>query len=158
MTQTLRHPAPFLRHNLDGSHQTSQNASHYLRPAGRPDWRNDTSTPFQRLGTAFPYAGSLTGISATIQVLTHTTTSTIDIEVHQISAGTGAATVVASATSPSLTGTGIFEFSWTQDPGVDTWAAGSDFSRPTFAIYVNFGTFAGSVKVIGTAELTFDAP
>lgn len=157
MSKVTGQKAPFMRHNLDGSHQAAQSADHYLRPAGRPDWADSTTSPYNKLGTPFPYNGSVTGIAAVIQVLTHTTTGTIDIEVHQINPGSGAATVVATATSPSLTSGGVFEFTWTQDPDIDTFS-GSAFNAPCLAIYVNFDTFVGSVKVIGSAELNFDAP
>ena len=141
---------PFMRHTLDSSHQVAMTASAYLRGPGRCVWNAPTAAT--KLSTHFPYAFSITGVSATMLVTAHSSTGTVTIEVHWIEPGSSAAVVKTTTTSPSITGNGTYSWSMTQNPGIDT------VTYAGIALYAKLDSGAFTFKAIASAELDFDAP
>ena len=138
---------PWMRTSMSTGLQTAFSVSGYTRPGGRPLWNDD-------FGTMFPFKdGSVTALSAAVHVLTHSVNGTITLQARVL--GDVTPDVIASTTSPTITGTGVIEFSELWDPGTNPFEL---FTTLGIGLYllIDSGTF--TFKPIATVELDFDAP
>ena len=108
-----------IRHLYPAGRHTSHTNDQQLRAAGRAQFIDGAS------GTGFGYPmlrdGSIVGLSCSLNITAHTSNGTMTLEVIKVE--TLGTSVVYSATSGTITGTGKVSWEATQDAGLDTVVA-----------------------------------